>query len=383
MEKIILFGKTAIRFFRDADMLLLALSLVSAIYGVVLISNAASALPNTEAIVSVQIGAIVIGVFLFILFSYVDIDILADKSRLLFVFSLLFIATLIVWGEGDHVGRRAWLRFFGIGIQPAEIVKIPFIIIMAKMMSMYKEEKTLSTFFSLLKMGIVFIIMFVFVLYISEDLGTALMYFGMFIIMLFIAGLKLRWFAIGGALLVAASPLLWNMLSYTQQTRIRAPFFPDEVDPTGWGVLWQTHQSVRAISAGGFTGQGLGSGRFTQGGLIPEQHTDFIFAAAGEELGFIGGVAIIALMIVMIVRCIRVGVKSNNTLGLLVCTGIAGMLIVQTITNLGMTIGFLPVIGVTLPFFSYGGSSIVTCFAAMGIVSGIKMRPKPVRFRTF
>jgi rod shape determining protein RodA len=120
----------------------------------------------------------------------------------------------------------------------------------------------------------------------------------------------------------------------------------------------------------------------TQRHLIPAQQTDFIFSAVGEELGFIGCMLVVLLLVLIISRCIYTGIKSNNPLGLLVCVGIAAMLIMQMLENIGMCLGVLPVIGITLPFFSYGGSSIVTCFAAMGIVSGIKMRPKPVRFRT-
>jgi len=116
-------------------------------------------------------------------------------------------------------------------------------------------------------------------------------------------------------------------------------------------------------------------------GRIPAQHTDFVLSAAGEELGFIGCMVIIILLVVLIIRCFYVGIKSNNPLGMLVCIGVAGMLMVQTVENIGMAIGLMPVIGITLPFFSYGGSSLVTSFAAMGLVSGIKMRPKPVRFR--
>ena len=120
----------------------------------------------------------------------------------------------------------------------------------------------------------------------------------------------------------------------------------------------------------------------TQAGIIPEQHTDFIVAAAGEEFGFVGCILIMLLLVAIIIKCIYVGIKSNNSLGLLVCIGMTSMLIMQMLLNIGMCLGILPVIGITLPFFSYGGSSIVTCFAAMGIVSGIRMRPKPTRFRT-
>jgi rod shape determining protein RodA len=139
--------------------------------------------------------------------------------------------------------------------------------------------------------------------------------------------------------------------------------------------------SISAISSGGFAGQGLGSGAITQRGFFALE-TDFIFAVAGEELGFVGLMGIVILLIAIIARCVYVGTKSNNSLGMLVCTGMAAMFIVQSIMNIGMALGLLPVIGIPLPFFSYGGSSVVTYFAAAGIVSGIKMRPKPARFRS-
>ena len=386
MAVFVAFFRAAYRFIREADMFLLIFSLISSIYGVILINSITK---NFDAAAGgqtyVQIGAIVIGLFFFILFSYIDIDIIADKSRFLFLFSIMIIATLLIWGVGDEdVGRRAWLRFFNIGIQPAEITKVPFIIIMARMIVSFKELKTFNSFMSILQIFVVFSIIFGCVLVVSEDMGTALVYFGILVIMLFAGGIKLRWLAIGAAALTAMAPLIWErVLSEKQRERILAPFAPDLVDPTRTGVLWQPDQSIEAIATGGFLGQGLGNGRLTQSaGRIPAQHTDFIISAAGEELGFVGCVLIIALLVVIISRCVYVGLKSNNPLGMLVCIGVAGMLITQTIMNLGMALGIMPVIGITLPFFSYGGSSVVTCFAAMGIVSGIKMRPKPVRFRT-
>ena len=338
---------------------------------------------RTANAIYVQIGAIVIGLALFVIFSYVDIDIIADKSILLFAFSVLFILTLVFWGEGEIVGRRAWLRFWGIGIQPAEIVKVTFIIIVAKMMMNFKERKTLNSFLSIMQLGIIFVIMFLLVWRVSEDIGTALVYLAIFVIMLFLGGVRMRWFIIGGVVIGLIAPIFANyVLEPHQIDRIRAPFVSAyEIDPTGRYVTWQVSQGLAAISGGGIFGQGLGNGSLTQSGWVPVQHTDFIFTVAAEELGFVGAFFVILLLSAIIVRCIYVGVKSNNPLGLIVCAGVAAMFITQTIMNLGMVLDVMPVIGVTLPFFSYGGSSIVTCFAAAGIVSGIKMRPKQARFR--
>jgi len=356
---------------------------VSSVYGIILIRSITGNVTPYRGEANVQIGAMVIGIILFIIFSYIDIDIIADKSKLLFLFSLALISTLLIWGVGeDDVGRGAWLRFFDIGIQPAEITKIPFIIIIARMIVTYKEQRTFNSFMSIVKIFLVFGIIFVFVLQISQDMGTALVYFGVLALMLFAGGMKLRWFAIGAALITAATPLIWDrVLSEKQQNRILAPF-DASIDPTRQVELWQPDLSVEAIASGGMWGQGLGNGRITQTPRgLPAQHTDFVLSAAGEELGFLGCMVLIALLVAIIVRCVNIGLKSNNPLGMLVCIGCASMIFIQTVMNLGMALGILPVIGVTLPFFSYGGSSIVTCFAAMGIVSGIKMRPKPVRFR--
>ena len=381
MEMVKMFYNGALRFFREADMVIFALSLGSAIFGIVLITSAVTNIPGERGAPDVQTGAMILGVILFVLFTYIDIDLIADKSKLLFVFSMLFMATLLVWGVREG-GNTAWLRFFGIGIQPGEVVKISFIIVMAKMISTFKEQRRLNSFLALLQIVVVFGAFFFAVYEFADDMGTAVVYLGIFVIMLFAGGVKLRWFALAAVVLTAVAPILWEtMLEPRQRYRIMAPFFRDIVDPAGTDLLWQADLSLQAIATGGAFGQGLGNGNLTQWGNFPAQHTDFIFSVAGEELGFFGCLAIIALQTCIIIRCFYVGVKSNNPLGMLVCIGIGSLFIVQSVMNIGMALGILPVIGITLPFISYGGSSIVTCFIAMGIVSGIKMRPKPARFR--
>ena len=381
------FIKSVAKFFGEADVLLLTVSLMSTFYGLILISSVVGTFDVGNHI-AIQIGAIIIGLALFILFSYVDIDIIADKSIFLLIFSALFISTLFFWGIGaEEVGNRAWLSFFGLfNIQPAEVVKIPFIIVIAKMVTTFRERRTLNNFLSLIQIVLVFVVLFGLILVSSADLGSALVYAFILIVMLFIGGVKLRWFLIGGAAIEAIFPVFWeNYMSEAQRARVLVPFpvFAETLDPALYDRFsWHANQSVSAISAGGILGQGLGNGNITQRGIIFAQHTDFIFSAAGEELGFIGCLLMIVLLVFIITRTIYVGVKSNNSLGMMVCSGIAAMLIGHTIINIGMNLGVMPVIGITLPFFSYGGSAIVTCFAAMGIVSGIKMRPKPLRFRT-
>lgn len=367
--------RAVLDYIKKADMLLLVLCTVSTLFGTVLIYSATrSTTEGYMPYVAVQLGALVLGIVLFVFFSIIDIEIIADRWKILVVFNILFICTLFVFGVEGETGNRAWLRFFGIGVQPGEIVKVTFIIVVAKQMHILREYKDINSFFSILQLVSHFALTFLLLLIASRDLGSALVYAFIFIVMLYTGGIKLRWFALGGVILTILSPVFWRyVLSAGQKQRIMAPF-DASIDPEHMGVKWQTYRSTIAIASGKMTGQGLGQGTQTQANTIPAQETDFIFSVAGEELGFIGCVAVVLLLTGIIVRCIYVGIKARNQLSAQVCLGIAAMLLIQTLENIGMCLGLTPVIGLTLPFFSAGGSSIITVFVCMGVVCGVKMR---------
>lgn len=368
--------KATIDYLKKADMLLLALCVISTVFGIVLIYSATKSTDvGYRQYVTIQLGSLILGVFLFIIFSIIDIEIIADKWKVLLVFNIILICTLFIFGQGEEeTGNRAWIRFAGIGIQPAEVVKITFIIIVAKQMQHLREFKDLNSFFSIVQLVAHFGITFALLLVASRDLGSALVYAFIFVVMLYTGGIKLRWFLLGAVIVGLLAPVAWQYgLTDKQQDRIMAPFDAN-IDPSHTGVKWQTYRSTIAIASGKLTGQGLGNGTQTQAGTIPAQRTDFIFSVAGEELGFIGCMAVILLLTAIIVRCIYVGVKARNQLSAQVCMGIAAMILIQTLENIGMCLGLTPVIGLTLPFFSYGGSSVITLFVCMGIVCGVKMR---------
>lgn len=364
-------------YIKKSDMLLLSLCIICSIYGIVIISSATKSF-NTNQYVYIQSGALFLGIIAFVVMSLLDLDIITDKWRWIFAFNILFFLTLVLWGVEGGTGNRGWLRFGPIGIQPAEVVKITFTILLAKQIC-FLNSHNLNAPISVAQLVAHFVVMFGLIILVSDDLGSALVYLVIFIVMLFAAGLKLRWFGLGLLVFAAASPIFWNMLGDYQKERILAPYFPEVVDPSGLGVTWQANQSKIALASGGLKGAGLYSGIQSQSDALPFKHTDFIFAVAGEELGLIGCLAIIVLLTAVILRCIYVGIKCNDPKGMLVCMGFAGMLIFQTFENIGMCVGLTPVIGLTLPFFSYGGSSILTLFAAMGVVSGIWFRRKPGR----
>ena len=365
-------------YLKKSDTLLLGLCIAATVYGIVLIMTSTAYLSSSNA-ASVQVLALFIGIALYFVFSLIDIDILADNWKLLFAAGIGLLALLVFAQEEG--GNRAWLRFMGIGIQPAEIVKIFFIVIIAKLIVSFSNERRLDHILSLGAMTGILLIYFGMILVLSSDLGSGLVYLFIFIAMLFAGGLKIYWFLIALTGFAIVSPYIWNsFLSDNQKNRIIAVFDPKSVDPTGLGITWQVNQSKAAIASGGIFGQGLGQGQMTQSGSVPKQRTDFIFSAAGEELGFVGCLAIVILLVAIIIRCVYVGYKSQSKLGALISVGVAAMLTFQTFENLGMCLGVAPVVGLTLPFFSSGGSSVVTSFACMGIISGIKMKPKPVMF---
>jgi rod shape determining protein RodA len=366
---------------RRADIPLLVLCVTCTIFGIILISSATASYDDPRYVI-VQIGAFIIGLGLFFILTVIDIDIIADKWMILLAFSVLLLLALIPFGQEGETGNKGWLRFFGIGIQPSEVVKIIFIVLMAKHISYLKEFKNLNSLFSVAQIVLHFAFFFVLIILVSDDLGSALVFFFILLTMLFAAGLKIYWFLIGAAGLSLVTPLLWNyFLADYQKERILAPYVAS-VDPAGDEVRWQMSQSKLALASGQLTGTGLYDGTQSQSvSAIPGKHTDFIFAVAGEELGMLACYLIIALLMLIVIRCLHIGIHSNNTMSMLVCFGVGSTVLFQTFINTGMCIGITPVIGITLPFFSYGGSSLFSLFAAMGLVSGVRYRPKPERFR--
>ena len=356
-------------------MLLLLLCIIATIFGIVAISSATRVEGSTRYVM-VQSVALVLGIAVYVLFTLVDVDIIAERRELLLIFSLLFIGCLKFWGISGETGNRSWLDIplLPINVQPAEVCKIFFIIILAKMMSV--SQNRLSSPLTVGKLGGLTILFFLLIIYASSDLGVALIYLFIFLVMAFVGGVNIIWFLMGFGALVVAAPILFAIMRDDQKDRIMMIFDPS-IDPTGQGVRWQTNLSLRAITNGGLSGQGLYNGTMVKSSSIPAQHTDFIFSAIAEELGILGCVAVLLLLTAIVVRCLHVGVKSGNYMNRIICVGIASMLVFQIIINVGVCLGLLPVIGLTLPFFSYGGSSIFTMFMAMGVVSGIHMRPAP------
>ena len=373
-------------FIQQADLMLLGLCCAATLYGMALIASATRYLGTGGIIryVGVQGAALVLGICAYIFMSMVDLERLMRRWKWLVAFNIVFIGLLLTpFGVSDNTGNTAWLKFpflpFSIG--PAEVVKISFSLLLAKQLEWLREVKRdLKSFSSAVLVAGHTIVLMGYYVVISGDMGNALTFFFIFLSMAFVAGFALRWFAVlfaamGGG--IAALLALGLMPSYMVR-RFRV-LFDHSYDSLGAG--WQQTRGLMALGSGGLFGQGYMQGTQTQAGegSIPARHTDFIFAVCGEELGLVGCLLVILLLAAIVVRVLMVARRAETPFHCYVCVGMAAMLIFQTIVNIGMCLFVMPVIGLTLPFFSYGGSSLLTLYAAMGVVSGIKKRSPAIR----
>lgn len=368
------FTNRLIDIFKKGDMILLGLCVAASLFGIVMI-YAATQWQGSSRYIAVQSGALIAGILIYLALTAFDIDILAGQRTLLFLFNIVFIGMLLIWGVEGTSGNKSWLSFpfLPFNIQPAEVCKITYIIILAKTMSVNQTRSSSLRSVSQITAHMLFIVALI--ILISRDTGVALIFVFIFLAMAYTGGVSGWWFLGGAGLFAVAAPTLWQtVLRQDQKNRILVLFDPS-IDPDGLDVLWQTNQNLKALRNGGLSGQGLFHGSMTSGGALPAQHTDSIFSSIGEQLGMVGCLILLLLLLAIIVRIIYVGMKSPDYMNRLICIGIAAMLLFQILINVGMCLGLLPVIGLALPFISYGGSSILTSFMAMGIVSGIKMRP--------
>ena len=362
--------------FKKGDMILLALCAVASVFGIVMIYAATYVEGNTRMIV-IQTASLFAGIVVYLGMTALDIDILAGQRTILFLFNAIFIAMLLVWGIEGSTGNRSWLHFsfLPFNIQPAEVCKLTYIVILAKTMSIHRNRVSSLRCVSNITLNMLFIVGEIVV--ISKDMGVALIFVFIFLVMAYAGGVSGWWFLGGAGAFAAVSPYLWShILRNDQKNRILAIIDPS-IDPTGEGVLWQTNKNLEALRNGGLSGQGLFHGDLTNAGTLPARHTDSIFCSIGEQLGLIGCLVVLLLLLALVARCIYVGMKSPDYMNRLICIGVASMFLFQILINIGVCLGLFPVIGLALPFFSYGGSSLMTSFMAAGIVSGIRMRPAP------
>lgn len=312
----------------------------------------------------IQFAAAFLGFVAMVIMSTIDYEEIADKlSVALFVFSVFLLVLTLLIGTGD--GNKSWIRYdwMPVGIQPSEFIKVLYIITFSKHLSLLKGK--INHPLSLLKLG-VHAGAIIGLILMQGDLGSALVYMFLTLVMLYCAGLSLWYFLGAAVLLTAFSPVLWGLLKTYQKERIIAGFWP-ESDPTDKG--FQALMSKNAIAAGGFFGTGFSGG--TEYQKVPFAHTDFIFAITSEKFGFFGALFVITMLCVLVVRILILARKMQGSYACYMCVGAASIIIAQSAENIGMCLAKLPVVGITLPFMSYGGSSMLASWCLIGLIQSI------------
>ena len=368
--------KKVTHYITNTDLYLVILALLCSAYGMVLIYSAtlnpATALDGSTRNLFIQGAAILMGLIAFVIMSLIDLETMSGWWKI-FVLINIGLQMLLFTPLGVEVnGQRAWLNLGITSLQPGELGKLIFIFTLAAHISEIREH--ISEWRGLFVIALHTLIMMAAVIVASGDTGMAIQYFMIALIMLFAAGLSLKWLGVGVGLGIVSIPILWNfVLQGYQITRILVLFDPSiDLDASR-----QATYGKIAIGSGQMTGQGLTHGTMTQMQLVSENHTDYIFSVAGEELGFIGCMLIIGLLTLLILRLFYVSYRASTTFSSLLAVGVGGMFLFQTFMNIFMNVGLLPVMGLTLPFFSYGGTSVLTMYAALGITAGVRMREKP------
>jgi rod shape determining protein RodA len=309
---------------------------------------------------------------IFVLLHF-DYKSLGKYANILYVVNLVMLLAVMFIGH-SALGAQRWIQIGPISLQPSEFAKLIMIISLAHLLE--KRQGRLDNFKDLLPIFVFVGVPFLLVLK-QPDLGTSLVFLAILFGMLFIAGIKMKHLLtiIGGG--IAFMPIFWHFLKDYQKMRLTV-FLDPNVDPLGSG--YHIIQSKIAIGSGMLFGKGLFAGTQSQLNFLPENHTDFIFAVIGEELGFVGAFVILTLYLLLLYRGVKIAGESRDSFGMLLATGITSMMAFHVLVNVGMTAGIMPVTGIPLPLMSYGVSSLTTNLVSIGILLNIYMRRQKILF---
>jgi rod shape determining protein RodA len=356
--------------FRDFDWMLLAFVMLMSVISVLEIKSA-TLHTKFHDFDHKQLAFLVVGVLLMFLISAIDYHRLLDIAPWAYGIGLLALLAVIAVGT-KVMGARRWINVGGgMHFQPSEWVKLILILMIARyfwgMAGRDLNWKDIGKAFALVCLPMLLVLK-------QPDLGTALTYFPVLVAGLFLGGIRVRQVAIlllGFGLLVGGAWMSGKRLKPYQMARLTSFINPDN-DPRGTG--YQIKQSLIAVGSGGIWGKGTNQGTQTQGDFLPIPYTDFIFAAFCEEHGFVGGMGILLLYFLILTRLIQNAQQASDMPGAFIIMGVVAVILFQIVVNIGMVVGLMPVTGIPLPLMSYGGSSILFTFLALGIVMNIRMR---------
>lgn len=361
--------------FKNIDMPLLILPICFALISTTLISSTAKADGFVfDNFVKMQSFAFILGFFAVALVLLVDYKYFNHFEKPLYIFSILMLLTVYIPGLGvEHYGARAWINLKIMDFQPSEIVKITFVLLLS--MYLPKHIDSLKTYKGIFKVALYAAPFILIVL--KEDLGSAIVFCMIWLAMIFYAGIDYKILGKFAALFTLSLPIIYRLMATHQKVRIDAFLHPENTAlPGNYHVL----QSKIAIGSGGITGKGLFAGTQKELGFVPVQKSDFIFSVIVEELGLIAGALVIIFYTLFLFRICAIAWNAKDEQGSLIAIGFIGMFAFQIFENIAMTMGIMPVTGITLPFLSYGGSSIVANMIALGLILNVGIRSKTINF---
>ena len=358
-------------YFKNFDWIIFSAVLLLVAFGLVEIYSVALGQNDLNLVnLKKQVMFAVIGFILLFVFSLIDYHFLKSLNRYLYWLGVILLLALLVFGRNIR-GHQGWFSLAGFNFQPVEFVKVILILFLANFFSSLATRVKTTRHFLISTLGAGFLILLVLF---QPDLGSAIILGAIWLIMTMCAGFNRKYFLIVSISLAVILAISWALLFKDYQKQRIITFFNPQMNSLDSG--YNISQAMIAVGSGGLTGKGVGFGSQSQLKFLPEAHTDFIFSVVAEELGLLGVVLVLGFYFIFFFRCFKVLTKINNDFGIYLIIGGAGLIFIQMFINIGMNMGIMPVVGLPLPFVSYGGSSLLSLLILTGIIENIIIKSK-------
>lgn len=360
------------RFFRNFDYVLFVVTILLIIFGVMMIASATRDVDSLADRVDSQILYGVVSVAVVLILAAVDYRLLTSMSPWIYGVIVLILAVVGVLGFEGEAGAQSWVNLGVAGFQPSELAKILMIIVLAQQLASNAEQ--IGKIGTVVK-SMIIVALPAFFIFLQPDLGITILLLVVWFVMVWAAGMRWQHIALLAVVALVALPIVWTNMEPYQRSRI-AVFISPESDPDSY---YNIRQALTAIGNGGVSiiGRGYMHGTQSQLRFLRVRHTDFIFAVIAEELGFVGAVLVLILIAIVLFRILRAARLAPDMAGTLICFGVATVIFFQTLVSIGMNVQLMPVTGLTLPFISSGGSSLVTLMMGIGLVESVVLRHDP------
>ncbi|MBZ0292668.1 MAG: rod shape-determining protein RodA [Anaerolineae bacterium] len=354
------------------DYVLFGITILLIIFGILMIRSATQGAIDPALISRVpdQIQFAFVGLALMLALSFMDYRLFNGLHTWLYLLMVVLLVMVFFLGVEGDAGAQSWINI-GIRIQPSEVAKVLIIITLGHFLAThYQNVGSLSTIFaSLVHMGIPALLIFI-----QPDLGMVTVFAAIWMVMIWASGLRLKHIALFALVLTVSAPLIWSQMAEYQQKRITT-FINPESDEAGY---YNIRQALISIGSGGTVGKGYSVGSQNKGRFLRVRHTDFIFSVIAEEFGMVGGSLVMGLIGVVLIRILHGARTAVDPFGSLICYGVAAFIFFQTVTSIGMNLGLLPVTGLTLPFISSGGTSLLSTMAGIGLAQSVIARRRRI-----